>query len=153
LAEVTGVRFDGDYNVRYEIDGNYEASVAAKRVDVKPSVRRRREEKPTVEEEQQVSAKKQRTATTPNIKALPGDELLQRSEQSVWGFVGVWLARHSDQWRAAGPKYRGARTDLGTYASPLEAARARRDYLMGIQTKRETGETRRRRKRKKMRSV
>jgi len=62
-------------------------------------------------------------------EALPGDELLQRSDQSASGFKGVtaetgggWVARISY----------GRRQRIGKYDSALEAARARRDYLANV---------------------
>ena len=57
---------------------------------------------------------------------MPGDELLERSEKAASGFKGVQHNPLSklNPWRAT-----AGTTSLGYHATPIEAARARRDYL------------------------
>jgi len=57
------------------------------------------------------------------VPQAPGDELLPRNHQAESGYVGV--TRNKGGWAAHTSRYNGNRIHLGTYDTPLEAARAR----------------------------
>ena len=60
------------------------------------------------------------------VEALPGDELLQRSEKAVSGYVGV--SKHKNRWQAQ-VWMNGKLQFVGSFVTAVEAARARRDWL------------------------
>jgi len=114
-ARVLETTFHGNLNVEYEHDGSYEAGVDMSRIQ-------RVERYVPQGEGYPVEKNAQHGAT-------PGDELLERSEQAASGFKGVrtsgnkWVARVHNA-------YSGKDVYIGAYNSALEAARARRDFLM-----------------------
>jgi len=62
------------------------------------------------------------------VEVLPGGELLERSEQAASGFKGV--TRTGERWRAYYSKPDLPRKHIGFYDTALDAARARRAFLM-----------------------
>lgn len=60
----------------------------------------------------------------------PGDDVLQKSHAAESGFAGVTRNKHG--WAAHTNKQQGERTHLGTFDTPIEAARVRRDYYADV---------------------
>jgi len=63
------------------------------------------------------------------VPAQPGDAMLLRSDAES-GFEGV--SRNKAGWAAHTKRVKGDRTHLGTYETPVEAARARRDHIADV---------------------
>jgi len=78
--------------------------------------------------EEQLQSKLRQSADRVNnmIPAQPGDAELDRNEEAESGFTGV--TRNKAGWAAHTKRKRGVRKHLGTHDTPVEAARARRDY-------------------------
>lgn len=57
----------------------------------------------------------------------PGDKQLDRNQEAESGFAGV--TRNKTGWAAYTTRRQGERKHLGTFNTPMEASRARRDYL------------------------
>jgi len=98
---------------------------------VRASVARERELQRKVQDLEgaltQSQEKEKRHATELNRFApqQPGDALLQRNEDAESGFVGV--ARNKSRWAAHTAREGGVRKHIGTFDTPIEAARARHD--------------------------
>jgi len=82
--------------------------------------------------EQALKEKLQRTIRKTNtiIPQEAGDAALLRNEQAESGFKGV--VRNKDGWAAHTQRQQGDRQHLGTFDTPVQAARARRDYYANI---------------------
>ena len=70
------------------------------------------------------------TATGPEHTSHPGDELLERSiTRSASGFLGVYQTQSGNRWEYE-CKRNGKRHCRGSWLTALEAARARRQWLV-----------------------
>jgi hypothetical protein len=78
--------------------------------------------------EEQLQIKLRQSADRANsmVQPQPGDTELDRNEEAESGFTGV--TRNKAGWAAHTKRKRGVRKHLGTHDTPVEAARARRDY-------------------------
>jgi len=86
------------------------------------------EEKEDEKEEEATPGDDEREHSARSVPSLPGDEGLQRGYGES-GFRGVY--RHGRGWTAttAGSTHPENHKRLGTFASSIEAARGRRDWL------------------------
>lgn len=64
------------------------------------------------------------------VPEQPSDNTLQRSEEAESGFTGV--TRNKAGWSAHTQREQGNRSHLGTFNTPVEAARAHQDYYANI---------------------
>lgn len=82
--------------------------------------------------EELLKDKLQKTVNTTN-KLIPpevGDDALLQNDSAESGFAGV--TRNKAGWAAHTKRQQSERTHLGTFDTPVEAARARRDYYADI---------------------
>jgi len=63
------------------------------------------------------------------VRAQPGNNQLQKNEAAESGFTGV--TRNKSGWSAHTERQQGVRKHLGTFDTPVQAARARRDHCAG----------------------
>lgn len=68
--------------------------------------------------------------TSAMVPQQPGDAGLQQNDVAESGFTGV--TRNKSCWSAYTERQQGVRQHLGTFSTPMEAARARRDYLNNV---------------------
>jgi len=77
--------------------------------------------------ESQAKATRHATELDRLVPQQPGDALLERNENAESGFVGV--SRNRGRWAAHTPRNGGVREHIGTFDTPVEAARALQDRL------------------------
>lgn len=68
--------------------------------------------------------------TSSMVPAQSGDETLPKSDAAESGFTGV--TRNKSGWAAHTERQQGTRVHLGTFDTPVEAARARRDHISDV---------------------
>ena len=74
------------------------------------------------------------------VLLLPGDMLLEKSVEGVLGYRGVRFDKTMKKWYVLHGA--GMLAGIGCFATALEAARARRDYMEGVKKRDDTNEKR-----------